>query len=538
MSARAVVQTQALAKPKITPVVSGLLQRVCACGKHSTGSSGECEGCRKKREGMLHRSVVLQTKPTINKPGDQYEQEADRVAALVMATSLEQSVNNAPPRIQRIATQPTGETVPASVNQVLAGPGAALEPSLRQDMEQRFGRNFSQVRVHSDTAAKQSAQNLDSYAYTVGQNIVFGANRFSPGTEEGRCLLAHELTHIVQQSDGATAIQRFVPCTRARLSLEECPNRDPHEESISRHDPSIVAYITSPEIGYLITNFNIGDSKLKTSAKLEPHWSSMIRMIAQTGTEWKIWGLSDCHGTERLNTTLREKRAASIRAALPAAAATHIVETSGASLEDCITDNENMIAREWNRSVLITPTKRQQDFPPETIDVKSPLEKPDTEDCDKNQLDALARAFPTAKKMVRASLSVLDDDNLMKKYFGKDAHAHRFHIKKNFVEILNGLDIGPTFECEKADSWWCDGAVARVLPILGENIHICPSAIARGNDYLARTIVHEAAHRYAWIFIPDELCAGGWPSSGDTTDAEDNADCYGEFAGDALAQSP
>jgi len=130
-----------------------------------------------------------------------------------------------------------------------------------------------------------------------------------------------------------------------------------------------------------------------------------------------------------------------------------------------------------------------------------------------------------------------DDENLLAKYFGKDAVDHRYHIKANFAEILGGLNWGPTFECEDADSWWCDGAYARVLPIIGLHIHICPSAIARGDDFLARTLIHEAAHGFAFLFGED-ICEGGCPPSMDTEDAESNADSYGEFAGDALAQSP
>jgi hypothetical protein len=123
---------------------------------------------------------------------------------------------------------------------------------------------------------------------------------------------------------------------------------------------------------------------------------------------------------------------------------------------------------------------------------------------------------------------------LLKKYFGTDALKHRYHIKQNFVSIKDGLNSEPTFECEKADSFWCNGAVAMVIPLAGLHIHICPSAISQGDDFLARTIVHESGHRFAFIFMPDDLCVGGWPSDRDTTDAEDNADCYGEFAGDAL----
>jgi len=67
-------------------------------------------------------------------------------------------------------------------------------------MEQRFGHDFSRVRVHAGGAAEQSARDVNANAYTVGHNIVFGSGRFSPGTNEGRRLLAHELTHVVQQA--------------------------------------------------------------------------------------------------------------------------------------------------------------------------------------------------------------------------------------------------------------------------------------------------------------------------------------------------
>jgi hypothetical protein len=89
---------------------------------------------------------------------------------------------------------------PASVARVLAGSGRPLDRALQQDLGQRFGREFSQVRVHSGAAAEQSAREMHANAYTVGHNIVFGAGQFAPGSPEGRRLLAHELTHVVQQS--------------------------------------------------------------------------------------------------------------------------------------------------------------------------------------------------------------------------------------------------------------------------------------------------------------------------------------------------
>ena len=80
-------------------------------------------------------------------------------------------------------------------------------------MEQRFSHDFSRVRIHSHTAAEQSAREVNAHAYTVGHNIVFASGQFAPGMHEGRRLIAHELAHVVQQSyslGGMTMMQRAI----------------------------------------------------------------------------------------------------------------------------------------------------------------------------------------------------------------------------------------------------------------------------------------------------------------------------------------
>ena len=85
-------------------------------------------------------------------------------------------------------------------------------------MEQRFGHDFSKVRVHLGDESEQSTQDVNARAYTVGDDVVFGARQFAPETLEGRRLIAHELTHVVQQGSSAPTLQRkdagdeFVPC--------------------------------------------------------------------------------------------------------------------------------------------------------------------------------------------------------------------------------------------------------------------------------------------------------------------------------------
>ncbi|GHO83207.1 eCIS core domain-containing protein [Dictyobacter formicarum] len=182
-------------------------------------------------------SPVLQTKLVINQPGDQYEQEADRVANQTMTMPADHSISVASLSIPRFSGQSNGQidTATASVNQALATPGRPLESTLRQDMEQRFGRDFSQVRIHSGVSAERSAHEVNANAYTVGHDIVFGAGQFVPETQEGRRLIAHELTHVVQQSgiDGVNVGQRTNNCdplshtTRLPLTVQRDSPKTP-----------------------------------------------------------------------------------------------------------------------------------------------------------------------------------------------------------------------------------------------------------------------------------------------------------------------
>ncbi len=107
-------------------------------------------------------------------------------------------------RIQRKKKVGTTErdTLPESVHETLASSGQPLDTATRAMMEPRFGHDFSQVRVHTDGPAAESAEALNARAYTVGQDLVFGPGEYAPGSSDGQRLLAHELTHVVQQSAG------------------------------------------------------------------------------------------------------------------------------------------------------------------------------------------------------------------------------------------------------------------------------------------------------------------------------------------------
>lgn len=103
------------------------------------------------------------------------------------------------PHAETIQPERQSFSVPESVHDVLSEQGQSLDGETRAFMEPRFGHDFSQVRIHTDERAAKSAQAVNALAYTVENNVVFGAGQYAPGTRLGQWLLAHELTHVAQQ---------------------------------------------------------------------------------------------------------------------------------------------------------------------------------------------------------------------------------------------------------------------------------------------------------------------------------------------------
>ena len=145
--------------------------------------------------------------------------------------------------LQRAAVNaaPTN-AVPRIVHDVLRSPGQPLDASARSFMEPRFGHDFSGVRVHADDRAATSARAVNALAYTVGRDVVFGAGQYAPGTIAGKRLLAHELTHVVQQSRAASlSIQRAGPGEKAESKGAETT------KAAEKSDPAIDALNLAPD---------------------------------------------------------------------------------------------------------------------------------------------------------------------------------------------------------------------------------------------------------------------------------------------------
>jgi outer membrane protein OmpA-like peptidoglycan-associated protein len=163
----------------------------------------------------------FQPKLTINQPNDVYEQEADHMADRVMRMpdpNLSQNaffkpaVNHVQRKCQACEEEEkhvhrkennSGEVGNSAGldNYVssLSSSGQTMSASSRQFFEPQFGHDFSNVKIHTDSVAAKSAQSINALAYTTGNNIVFNSGQYSPESGNGKKLMAHELTHVVQQ---------------------------------------------------------------------------------------------------------------------------------------------------------------------------------------------------------------------------------------------------------------------------------------------------------------------------------------------------
>lgn len=212
------------------------------------GTDGACPGCQAK-------SAL-----TIGAPDDRFEQEADRTADAVMGASpvgIGDSIAPRGPQLRRKPLSPEDlpdsafpgveselpiadqigavseapvqrSTAPAAaaagpavtphyagrVHQAMASAGQGLPPTTHAFMGRAFGRDFSNVQIHHDARAAELAQQINARAFTIGEHIFFGANEYAPATNVGQRLLAHELTHVVQQSEARLSPQlRRTPCS-------------------------------------------------------------------------------------------------------------------------------------------------------------------------------------------------------------------------------------------------------------------------------------------------------------------------------------
>jgi len=242
-------------KPSVESIATQL------SGMHSIQRAPALLALQKTHGNRYVQRVVtgIQAKLAVGQPGDVYEQEADRVADEVMRMPEPQVQRRAEEEKEKelIQTKPLVKQITPVVQrqvgkeereekeilqtkelsgkapevttdlessiQSLKGGGQILPESVRAFFEPRFSYDFSQVRVHTDVRAAESARVVNAKAFTIGKDVVFGAGQYSPGTSSGKRLLAHELTHVVQQQG---KLQSSLGTSSLIQTLIDCGDRD------------------------------------------------------------------------------------------------------------------------------------------------------------------------------------------------------------------------------------------------------------------------------------------------------------------------
>ena len=224
--------------------------------------------------GVLRRygSNVIQAKLIVGPSNDKYEHEADWMAEQVMRMQE--------PQVSETAKLPRPAQYTGVVISNLGAPfkdskddGRPLPESVRVFFEPRFGYDFSHVRIHRDAQAAEMAQSLNARAFTVGREIVFGAGRYAPDMSSGKRLLAHELTHVIQQRSDGLVQRQAVSQTTSKVNIPEVVKE--MKKDLTNH----------------IQNFNIGlnqaVSLFENSAKSE----LKVETEADRSELWSKFGL-------------------------------------------------------------------------------------------------------------------------------------------------------------------------------------------------------------------------------------------------------
>jgi outer membrane protein OmpA-like peptidoglycan-associated protein len=297
------------------------------------------------------RPSFFQPKLSINQPNDVYEQEADHMADRVMRmTDPALNLNNffKPTNIiqrkcqhceeeekhvhrkenststiqckckaceekekqvhrkESGGSEVQGSSELDSYVSSLSSSGHGLSQGSRSFFEPRFGQDFSSVRIHADSVAAKSAQSINALAYTTGNNIVFNSGQYSPESSSGKQLMAHELTHVVQQTGGKSQVQRQAAGAAGAIKEHGDITQVPAEVAagcnIAQTSPA-----DEQRINYATSSFSLNDTTKATLDDFVRRWTA-----DGTNKDVRIDGYASISGTEELNWRLSCSRANSV----------------------------------------------------------------------------------------------------------------------------------------------------------------------------------------------------------------------------------
>lgn len=229
--------------------------------------------------------------------------------------------------------------VPAVVHEVLRSPGQPLDPETQSVIELCFGHEFGHVRVHSDSKAAKSAQMFNAKAYTLGEHIIFGQNQYVPESPSGKRLIAHEVTHVIQQTQKVNDQSNFEVTGESDSSEAEARGaattvgNGEHARAISPHPVAIqrdlqsgfdLTEAASPFLARVIGSvtvdgFETGEADISTDneKKLKQTAGHIIKLLNQyPGSTVRVTGHTDAVDTPHYNMQLGWERAESVKVAL------------------------------------------------------------------------------------------------------------------------------------------------------------------------------------------------------------------------------
>jgi len=363
-----------------------------ASGRTSTASRDLCPRCRQRAragaplnctdcaDALASSDVAegppLQAKLNVADPTSEYEREADRIAESIVRDTTEGESGlgstNQSPTVGGHGAINSVTTAPPIVGEVLDSPGRPLDAGTREAMEPRFGRSFGDVRVHTGQQAAASAQAIGARAYTAGTDIVFGRGEYRTGTTASRKLIAHELTHVLQQRGGTHTITRK---PRDESEAGSTTDTDSEQEPMTRRE-EIQQSRTTPGEATLdlksgtisFHNFAIdSDQPKEYHRRLASELAQFFSQDVPVPVQVRVVGHASSPGAFGHNVDLSFRRAQAIVALLQAAGLSTVESTAyGESVP--VASNETVAGRSRNRRVDVSITPLRVPDPEEIPD--------------------------------------------------------------------------------------------------------------------------------------------------------------------------
>ncbi len=497
--------------------------------------------------------ATVQPKLEIGSPNDAYEQEADAMAERVLQQTTAPTLT-APAGIQRkcahcedeekLQRKESSDAVPtvgpAFTNELTksAGSGFQLQPGIRSTMESAFGMDFSPVRLHTDAQAVQLSKNVNAQAFTYGSDIYFNAGKYNTDSTDGKRLLAHELTHVVQQGAGVQRkkIQRETTVTVANV---------PGACSLDQHhqiEPAIRQATTwlRAAINRLDTFIGAPTREPGVLAALERHFHSSTSETA--GRVRRMLGRIDSEILTRpdLRVECHTPTDTSCNAAgayvtgnlfvfCPAFfngsanwQATSIIHEMAHTLTGMthITDRayeSNRAYRMLSTIEALTNAASYENFCLELgtgTPAQSTAPQDETNDCNERQATPVRRSLAQLERWNRNAQNLTSDQrptmlsqwqDLQTRHLGGTTAADILRARRVYDQIHSQLSSALTFECERSCDRNVTGYYRYFLFITSDTLHLCPMLFSLNEDDRTLEIYRLILMRYGDVSGPTSV---------------------------------